>query len=56
MAWPPKLGRTAEFPEADRADWFSLAEAETRIVSGQRPILAALAEHLGSVGSGGGRS
>ncbi len=48
MEWPPKSGRTAEFPEADRAEWFPLAEAEAKIVSGQRPILAALAERLRS--------
>jgi predicted NUDIX family NTP pyrophosphohydrolase len=55
MEWPPRSGKTAEFPEADRAAWFTLAEAEGRIVSGQRPILAALAEWLGSVGGRGGR-
>jgi len=46
MEWPPKSGQTAEFPEADRAGWFTLAEAAEKIVSGQRPILAALAAHL----------
>ncbi len=55
MEWPPKSGKTAEFPEADRADWLPLAEAEGRIVAGQRPILAALAERLRSVGDGGRR-
>ncbi len=47
MEWPPHSGRMAEFPEADRAAWFSLAEAAGKIVRGQRPILAALAERLG---------
>jgi predicted NUDIX family NTP pyrophosphohydrolase len=42
MEWPPKSGRMTEFPEADRAGWFDLAEAERLIVKGQRPILAAL--------------
>jgi predicted NUDIX family NTP pyrophosphohydrolase len=47
MEWPPKSGRTAAFPEVDRAGWFALAEAEGKLVTGQRPILAALAERLG---------
>jgi predicted NUDIX family NTP pyrophosphohydrolase len=47
MEWPPRSGRQAEFPEVDRAAWFSLAEAEAKLLPGQRPILAALAMHLG---------
>lgn len=43
MEWPPKSGMTVEFPEADRAGWFPLTEAETRLVKGQRPIVAAFA-------------
>ena len=27
MEWPPKSGRMAEFPEVDRAAWFSIDEA-----------------------------
>jgi predicted NUDIX family NTP pyrophosphohydrolase len=42
MEWPPRSGVLAEFPEADRAAWFALAEAEEKIHKGQRPILAAL--------------
>jgi predicted NUDIX family NTP pyrophosphohydrolase len=42
MEWPPKSGRTAEFPEADRAGWFGLDEARQRILKGQTPILDAL--------------
>ena len=41
MEWPPKSGRTAEFPETDRAGWFTLAEAQKKILRGQLPILAA---------------
>jgi len=43
IEWPPKSGRLIDIPEIDRAGWFGLAEAETKIVTGQRPILAALA-------------
>ena len=35
MEWPPKSGREQEFPEIDRADWFNLSEARTRILKGQ---------------------
>lgn len=40
MEWPPKSGMMKEFPEIDRAGWFSLAEAERKIVKGQSPILS----------------
>jgi predicted NUDIX family NTP pyrophosphohydrolase len=33
------------FPEIDRAAWLTLDEARARIVTGQRPILDALAQH-----------
>jgi predicted NUDIX family NTP pyrophosphohydrolase len=39
MEWPPKSGREQEFPEVDRADWFSLNEARTRILKGQAVFL-----------------
>ena len=42
LEWPPRSGRTAEFPEADRAAWFTAEDALTKIVRGQRPIIAAL--------------
>ncbi len=47
MEWPPKSGRSATFPEADRAGWFAIAVAEAKMLKGQRPILAALLERLG---------
>jgi predicted NUDIX family NTP pyrophosphohydrolase len=39
MEWPPKSGAIREFPEVDRAGWFSLDEASLKILSGQRVIL-----------------
>lgn len=48
MEWPPKSGRTARFPEVDRGQWFSLAEARRRLVSGQVPILDELARSVGA--------
>ena len=46
LEWPPRSGRMAEFPEVDRAGWFSLDEASEKINKGQRPIVTALAERL----------
>jgi len=42
MEWPPRSGRLQEFPEVDRAEWFSLEEARRRILEGQIPLLEAL--------------
>ena len=39
MEWPPKSGRMAEFPEVDRAGWFSIDEARLKILKGQQPFL-----------------
>src|SRR5579862_4306310 len=46
MEWPPKSGRTQEFPEVDRAEWFSIDEARRRINPAQTPFLDRLLEHL----------
>ena len=39
MQWPPRSGRQAEFPEVDRAAWFSLDEARERILPAQAAFL-----------------
>lgn len=39
MEWPPRSGRRQEFPEVDRAAWFTLDEARAKINEGQRPLL-----------------
>ncbi|HEY3621545.1 MAG TPA: NUDIX domain-containing protein [Roseiarcus sp.] len=44
IEWPPRSGRMAEFPEVDRAAWYSLDEALEKINKGQRPIIAAALE------------
>jgi predicted NUDIX family NTP pyrophosphohydrolase len=44
MEWPPKSGRTAEFPEVDRAAWYSIDEARRKILKGQEPFLDRLLE------------
>lgn len=39
MEWPPKSGQLRDFPEVDRAEWFDLATARTKILGGQLPLL-----------------
>ena len=39
VEWPPRSGRTASFPEVDRAAWFSVDEARARILPGQLPLV-----------------
>jgi len=39
MEWPPKSKQLAEFPEVDRAGWFSIDEARRKILKGQAPFL-----------------
>jgi predicted NUDIX family NTP pyrophosphohydrolase len=39
LEWPPRSGRVQQFPEVDRAAWFGLDEARTRLVAGQVPYL-----------------
>jgi len=47
LEWPPRSGRIQEFPEIDRAAWFPLAEARTKLVGGQVPFLDRLLDALG---------
>ncbi len=47
LEWPRGSGRMQSFPEVDRAEWFDLAHAHEKVVEGQRPLLAALAELRG---------
>ena len=46
LEWPPKSGRMEEFPEVDRAAWFPLAVAKTKILSSQSAFLETLAKHF----------
>ena len=46
MQWPPRSGRTQEFPEVDRAGWFDLAEARRKLLRGQLGFLDRLTEQL----------
>lgn len=50
MEWPPKSGRRQEFPEVDRAAWFSIEEAEIKILRSQALLLRELSAILGRCG------
>ena len=42
MEWPPRSGRTAEFPEIDKGAWFDLETATLKINPAQRELLRRL--------------
>jgi predicted NUDIX family NTP pyrophosphohydrolase len=44
IEWPPRSGRRQEFPEIDRAGWFTLDAARVKILAAQVPLLDRLAE------------
>jgi predicted NUDIX family NTP pyrophosphohydrolase len=50
LEWPPRSGRTQEFPEVDRAAWFTLPAAREKILAAQAPLLDRL-ESEGTVPS-----
>jgi predicted NUDIX family NTP pyrophosphohydrolase len=39
MEWPPRSGKTQEFPEVDRAAWFTIPEARKKILAGQMGLI-----------------
>jgi len=43
IEWPPKSGKQKEFPEVDRADWFTIPVALEKILPGQRELVIELA-------------
>ena len=51
LEWPPRSGRTQEFPEVDRAAWFDLSQGRVKLFASQLPFLDRLRE---AVGEGGG--
>lgn len=46
LEWPPHSGKYQDFPEADRAEWFSLTEARKKILKVQLPFLENLEQLL----------
>jgi predicted NUDIX family NTP pyrophosphohydrolase len=39
LEWPKGSGRMREFPEVDRVGWFTVAQARSKLLKGQRPFL-----------------
>ena len=52
MEWPPRTGRTGEFPEIDRVEWFDLQTARKRILPAQAPFLERLERAIGAIPEG----
>lgn len=48
IEWPPKSGKYEEFPEIDRAQWFTINEAKGKILKGQIGLIEELIEVLES--------
>jgi predicted NUDIX family NTP pyrophosphohydrolase len=46
LEWPKGSGQIREFPEIDRVGWFSVAEAQVKLLKGQRPLLDRLTASL----------
>ncbi|KRE78657.1 NUDIX domain-containing protein [Arthrobacter sp. Soil763] len=50
LEWPKGSGRIRSYPEIDDAAWFGVADARTKLVRGQLPVLDALLRHLEEAG------
>jgi predicted NUDIX family NTP pyrophosphohydrolase len=48
MEWPPRSGKTQEFPEIDRGEFFPLEEAKKKINPAQLDLIDALEQIAGS--------
>lgn len=46
MEWPPRSGAVHAFPEADKAEWFTLAEARSKMLPSQLPLLDCIEARL----------
>jgi predicted NUDIX family NTP pyrophosphohydrolase len=46
LEWPPNSGKINEYPEIDKADWFTVLDAKAKIIQGQILLLEQLQLHL----------
>ena len=51
MEWPKGSGNVREFPEIDRAGWFDVATARTKVLKGHVVFLERLTEKLKQAGT-----
>ncbi|MGV0793783.1 NUDIX domain-containing protein [Mycolicibacterium sp. XJ1819] len=56
LEWPKGSGTVREYPEVDRVGWFSVAQARSKLLKGQRPLLDQLLAALADDASDGSRS
>jgi len=52
IEWPPRSGKREEFPEMDRASWFTMAAAKRKILPGQLGFLDELEQIVAVKASG----
>ena len=52
MEFPPRSGRTSEFPEIDRVGWFDLETARRKILPAQVPFLDRLGREVDTTAEG----
>jgi predicted NUDIX family NTP pyrophosphohydrolase len=52
MEWPPRSGKTASWPEVDRAAWMPVATAKQKLLKGQVAFVDRLVERLEGSGEG----
>ena len=48
LEWPPKSGKSREFPEVDRATFFSVEQAREKILAAEFGLIERLKEILGN--------
>jgi predicted NUDIX family NTP pyrophosphohydrolase len=48
IEWPPKSGRRLSIPEVDKAEWFPIPTAESKINPAQKALLQELEQALGT--------
>jgi predicted NUDIX family NTP pyrophosphohydrolase len=56
LEWPRGSGKVRAFPEIDRVGWFSVAQAQSKLLTGQRPLLDHLMRALEGDAPAGSRS
>jgi predicted NUDIX family NTP pyrophosphohydrolase len=56
LEWPPRSGRIRQFPEVDRAGWFTLEQARVKLIGAQAALLDRLQAALESDSASGSDS
>jgi predicted NUDIX family NTP pyrophosphohydrolase len=56
LEWPKGSGNIREYPEIDRVAWFPVAQAQSKLLKGQRPLLDRLMDALEGDERAGSRS